>query len=586
MLIRLKALRRCGAVFATLAGSYLFPTLPAWSQQDAGVDRPAAVGQFSDADLPTDLVATAAADNADVLGGGPCTCDACRGKAGAPAGKGCPSCCHGREIYGSKIPGSIRPPIRPGNFGIPPTGPGYYSLWDAVTDQWHDKPPKSGYPSFALMPPSFYDADFRYVDALAPGDRTLVESLKRIQINDCWRFSTGGQFWARYMGEQNSRLTETVNDYTLTRLRQYGDLAYSDWLRFYGEFLWADSISPDLPPLPIDIDRGDIQNLFVDLKLFEYQDHGVYMRGGRQELMYGSQRLVSALDWANTRRTFEGVKVFRQGEEWDFDAFWMRPVPVSPKDLNSPDENVNLAGGWLTFRPKKGEFVDFYYLYLNNTNPVVQQAIQRSPTEVHTFGSRWTGDCDGYLWDAELALQLGEQQRQDLVAGMTTLGLGRNWKDACWNPTAWVYYDYASGDANPNAGDYTTFNQLYPFGHYYLGWIDLVGRQNVHDANAHLYLYPAPWVTLFAQYHHFWLNHSRDALYNAAGNAYRRDPTGQSGNNVGDEVDLVANFHLARYTDFLVGYSKLYGGGFLEGTAGPGRASDAELFHATINQRW
>ncbi len=154
------------------------------------------------------------------------------------------------------------------------------------------------------------------------------------------------------------------------------------------------------------------------------------------------------------------------------------------------------------------------------------------------------------------------------------------------NPTAWIYYDFASGDADPNAGDFTTFNQLYPFGHYYLGWIDLVGRQNIHDANAHLYVYPAPWITCFVQYHHFWLNQSRDALYNAAGSAIRRDPTGQAGTNVGDEIDMVANFHLARYTDFMLGYSKLFGGGFLEATAGPGRAADAELFHATINQRW
>jgi len=41
------------------------------------------------------------------------------------------------------------------------------------------------------------------------------------------------------------------------------------------------------------------------------------------------------------------------------------------------------------------------------------------------------------------------------------VGLGRHWKDACWSPTAWIYYDYASGDANPNDGDFNTFNQLH-----------------------------------------------------------------------------------------------------------------------------
>ena len=70
-------------------------------------------------------------------------------------------------------------------------------------------------------------------------------------------------------------------------------------------------------------------------------------------------------------------------------------------------------------------------------------------------------------------LQMGQQQEQDLLAGAATVGLGRNWKDVCYSPTAWIYYDYASGDSDPNDGRFHTFNQLYPFGHYYLGWLDL-----------------------------------------------------------------------------------------------------------------
>ncbi|MFO0872032.1 MAG: alginate export family protein [Pirellulales bacterium] len=523
--------RRFLAAAALWAGGACEVGMQARAEEPPPAAPPGAAATFTDDLSDTEPWVATHDVTTDVLDATPCQCDVCRGKTTPPPVHECPTCCHGRSLLGSKIPGSIRPTARPGNFGIPPTVPGYYSLWDAVTDQWHEKPPKSGYPAYALMSPSFSDADFRYVDALDPSERTWVERFKRIQLGDCWRFGTGGQAWARYMHEQNARLTETLHDFTLLRFRQFGDLSYSDWLRCYGEFLWADSIAPDLPPLPVDIDRGDIQNLFVDVKAFDYQDHGVYVRGGRQEVLLGSQRLISPPDWLNTRRTFEGVKVFRQGDQWDFDAFWLRPVAVRLQEMNERDDNVDLAGAWLTHRPQKGEFLDFYYLYLNNRNPLTQQGIVRFPTEVHTLGSRWTGDQDGYLWDVELALQMGNQQFQDLVAGMATCGFGRHWQDVAWNPTAWIYYDFASGDAAPNAGDFTTFNQLYPFGHYYLGWLDLVGRQNIHDANAHLYVYPAPWITCFVQYHHFWLNQSRDALYNAAGNAIRRDPTGQAGTN-------------------------------------------------------
>ncbi len=514
-------------------------------------------------------------------------CSACC-RARAPGAPATPrkTCCCGHEVNWARVPATIRAIPRPGNFGIPPSGPGYFSFWDRVRCDCREKPPKSGYPSFALMPPSFFDADFRYVETLAPEDRTLVEELKRIPLGDCLMFSTGGQFWMRFMNENNARLTEAHNDYTLARVRTFGDLNYGEALRVYGEFIWADAFSEDLPAAAIDANRGDVLNLFADLRLFEIADHPVYVRGGRQELLFGSQRLVAPLDWANVRRTFQGVKVFRQGEKWDFDAFWTQPVPANPDDFDSPDENANFAGSWLTYRPEKGRFLDLYYLYFGNTNDVVQQGIVRYPADIHTLGTRWTGDKDGWLWDTELMLQMGQQQEQDLLAGAATAGLGRNWKDARWLPTAWVYYDYASGDGDPNDGHFHTFNQLHPFGHYYLGWIDLVGRQNIHDLNAHFYVYPTPWITAFVQYHHFWLNQSTDALYGVAGNAYRRDPTGAAGTNVGDEIDFVANFHLARYTDLLAGYSKLFGGSFLERTAGPNRAADAEFFHMTFSQRW
>lgn len=518
-----------------------------------------------------------------------CDCPACQAarETAAPPPWHCETCCDGQWIDWSKYPETIHPMPRPGVFPMPPPpGPGYYSMWDAVTGECRQSPPKSGYAPFAINAWPFYDADWRYVESIPPCERTCVEQAKRIHLNDCLLFSTGGSYWTRYHHEHNSRLTTTENTYDLQRVRLYGDLWYGDGLRVYGEYVWADSFGEELPPVPPDVDRGDIQDLFIDVKLMEYCGKPVYVRAGRQELLYGSQRLVTPLPWANKRHTFQGVKVFRQGEKWDFDAFWTQYVPPDASDFDEADDDQEFAGAWLTHRPKKGEFVDFYYLMYDNGNSVVQQGIVRSPFERHTVGSRWTGDNCGWLWDFEGALQFGNQDQNDVFAGMGTAGLGRTWKDAALTPTVWLYYDFASGDDDPDSGDVNTFNALFPFGHYYLGWMDLVGRQNIHDVNAHLYLYPAKWITVWLQYHHFWLADSQDALYNAGGAAYRRDPTGAAGNNVGNEIDFVVNFHLTRYSDLLVSYNKLYGGNFLQDTAGPGLAEDAESLYLLFQQRW
>lgn len=504
--------------------------------------------------------------------------------AGQPSPAPCDSCL-GFDF--SKVPPvRVFPP--PGMFAIPPGGPGYYSVLDALRGNYREKPPPFGYPPFALMQPSFFDANWRYLDDPKTPPQDFLDRLKRMHPGPDWLLAVGGSSWVRYMDEHNSRLTGLHNDYTQVRSRVYTDLWYQDVFRVYAEGIYAGSYGLDLPPLPIDITNFDFLNLFIDLKLGTVADKPVYARVGRQELLFGSQRLISPLEWANTRRTFQGARVFRAGEKFDADLFWTQPVVPNPNALDSVDNNINFAGAWGTYKPKKGTFLDAYYLMFDNTNTVVQQGIVRAPITVHTLGSRFAGDSESrLLWDFEGAVQLGRQGTADVIAGMATAGLGYHPDGAFWDPTLWLYYDFASGDRDPNAGNYTTFNQLFPFGHHYFGWLDVVGRQNIHDVSASLTMYPAKWMTLWLQYHNFWLAQGKDALYGASGAALRRDPTGRSGTFVGNEVDIITNFHLSKRTDLMVAYSYLFAGEFLRKTqpAGTGSANVSALY-MLFNCRW
>src|SRR5206468_3708728 len=155
------------------------------------------------------------------------------------------------------------------------------------------------------------------------------------------------------------------------------------------------------------------------------------------------------LDWANTRRTFEGVRGFYTGEKWDFDLFWARPEIVFPGRFDTSDQNQNFAGAWATYRPVKGTTLDLYYLYLDNNNPKTQLGLIEAPFDVHTLGSRFAGDKNHWLWDAEGMVQLGRRGPEDIVAGAVSVGGGRNFANVPMNPTLWAYYDYASGDRSP-----------------------------------------------------------------------------------------------------------------------------------------
>src|SRR5207237_5389831 len=223
-------------------------------------------------------------------------------------------------------------------------------------------PPKYPYPRYGFIAWSFFNADWKYLDDPTNTETDFFDPLKRIRIGDDWMFTTGGDLRYRYMNEVDSRLSGRDNTYDLYRMRLYGDLWYQDFFRLYAEFLYADSVYNDLPRLPIDANRGDLLNLFVDVKVWETcKEHPIYFRIGRQELLYGSERLISPLDWANTRRTFQGAKLFYRGDQWDADAFVVQPVVPNPGRFDSVDNNQVFSGLWVTHRPRKGLRVAAYY---------------------------------------------------------------------------------------------------------------------------------------------------------------------------------------------------------------------------------
>jgi hypothetical protein len=489
---------------------------------------------------------------------------------------------------------ATRSPVTPmpllGAWIIPPTGPGYYSLWDLVRGEERSNPPRFPYGPYSLTPFSFFDADFRYLDDPANMQRDwLFDHTKRLHLGDDWLFSIGGEERIRYMNEVDGyvRFTGRDNVYELERSRVYGDLWYRDVFRVYVEYIDAAISNNDLTPLPTDVNHSDLLNLFLDIKVAEVDGHPVYVRGGRQELLYGSQRLISPLDWVNTRRTFEGVKGFWHSDQLDIDAFWVKPVIPDPTHFDAPDSRVNFSGVWTTYRPVKGQSVDLYYLDLDNPHHLaLGEYGDRSGYNVSTVGSRYRGEWNHLLWDTEGMYQFGNWANQQIAAGAYTVGGGCHFAELPLNPEFWLYWDWAEGDPHPGSGGVRrTFNQLFPFGHYYFGYLDLVGRENIQDLNMQLTLFPTKWWGAGMQYHVFHLDSPRDALYNAAGVPIRSDPTGGAGTSVGDEIDVFTNFHLSAHQDILLGYSKLYAGNFLKHSPGV-PAGNPHLFYLQYSLKW
>jgi hypothetical protein len=465
----------------------------------------------------------------------------------------------------AKVP-PIVPPVRVGWFILPPSGPGYYSLLDQLRGEYRESPPRFPMGAQGLNSNPYFNYDFRYLESPTNTQVTWSDPYKRIHLcDDNVLLSMGGEIRDRYMDETSSRGTGRKNVYHLFRTRAYVDAWYQDEYRFFADLNYTQTFNQDLPQLPSDASGPELQNVFLEAKAGTFQDRPIYVRAGRQELLYGSQRLISPPDWSNIRRTFQGVKSYWQNEKWNVDAFWVQPVAADPDRFDSVDSNRNFFGVWATYRPRKGATMDMYVLSL------LQSA---APTngDTNTFGGRLSGDIDqGFLYDFEAAVQSGTRGGRQIYAQMATGGIGYRFGDCPWTPHIWAYYDYASGDKDPTgrSGSYRTFNQLFAQAHNYFGYIDLVARQNIHDLNFQVSVTPVPWMNALIQYHIFRLDSARDALYAARGVVLRSDPTGRSGNQVGSEIDFLLNMHLSTHTDLMIGLSEFYGGSFWKQTGSP-----------------
>lgn len=424
--------------------------------------------------------------------------------------------------------------------------------------------------------PLFYANDFGYLNNLDFDEWYLGDGLKLMPVaqGEWGTLDVGGQIRERYHHERGMgrvpnasvpRFQSTDADIVLSRVRLYTNWQVRDELRFYCEAIYAD-VTDDggtYAPRPIDNNFGDLLNCFVDVGLTD----NLKARVGRQELLYGNQRLVSPLDWANTRHTFDGAKLLYQNGDWAIDAFYTELVVVEPNEFDEGDNDQRFYGSYATYTGFEHFGVDLYWLTLDNGQAYNPDAPTSTDFLIHTPGVRVFGEMDNWLWEFEGGPQFGEYYGANLdhMAGFATAGIGRRAVSYAWKPTIWLYYDYASGNAV--GGDYNGFNQLFPLGHKYFGFIDAVQRSNIQSPNILLTAKPAEKWNLLMWYWHLQSDTDQPvpSIYNT--------PPQNTSKHLGDELDVLLTYIIGPRSNVQYGWSHFWRGDKIIGT------SDADFLY-------
>src|SRR5258706_2296801 len=431
--------------------------------------------------------------------------------------------------------------------------------------------PAGGPPPYTLVR---WNEDYSFLKNAPHTD--LFDSIKYIPLGpDDWYVSLGGQYRYRYEYFNNLNfsppgLAQDEDGYHLNRILAHADLHFGPNFRVFVQGKSSMEDGRDGGPRPVDADEADIQQLFADASFALGGKDSVTLRFGRQDLLYGAQRMISPLDWVNTRRTFEGGKGSVVLGNQTIDLFWVRPVDINKEQLNDGDGQTSFAGVYDSISLPEifkggGTKLDVYGLALNRTN--ARFAANAAATTAardedrYTAGVRLASNPKPFDFDVEADYQFGTFGAQDISAWSIALEGGYTLANCPTTPRLYVGFDAASGNDNGDKGTFGTFNQLFPLGHAYFGYIDVIGRQNIIDLHPGVEITPiqnarfAKKVTLRTDYHLFWRENENDAVYTVSAGAgsspatagVLRAASGSTEKYIGAELDLLLNWQVDRH---------------------------------------
>ena len=385
------------------------------------------------------------------------------------------------------------------------------------------------------------------------------------------KIKVGGEFRARIESEINfpSKTSTPINDtFGLLRTRVYLDINPNSELRIFGMFQSTESIDQDSALIKYPDQQSFYQGWFFAKN---NAPTSTAIKVGRQELIYGDQRLIGNADWTNIGRSFDGAVLHIDNKAFWVDAFGTRIK--TPAGLEQ--QFAGVYGHWKKF--PGGEY-EPYVLVLHGSNSGVNSGELTAVTIGSRIKAKFKKNWD---WGFEGAYQSGESAGNLVSAFATHARLGFTFPIP-WRPRLGIEFNFASGDNNPTSGTVSTFNNLFPTNHDKYGFMDLFAWKNLYDLRTGLNCQPLPFMTATLEYHLFMLPAPANGTFLYNGTQLRAGIPGASP-FAGQEIDALLKFKPWKYFDALIGYSVFFPGTFYSDT---GESATAQFVYSQLTARY
>lgn len=362
-----------------------------------------------------------------------------------------------------------------------------------------------------------YEEDY---SGLKDSVRTFYNRIKYIPL------SQTADVYLSLGGEVRQELDYAVNEdwggmsvgkdvFWLQRYHVHADVHLGNRVRFFGQLRSGLEDGRKNGPRPIDEDQLNVENLFVDVVPYKKWGRTLTLRVGRQEIQYGSGRLIDVRDGPNLRLYFDGAKVAYASANLNVDAFVMAEARVNAGVFdNSSTRKASLWGVYGTYIFPKSGNLDVYYLGINRANARFDTGI--ADESRHTIGTRFWRNGGGFVYNFEVGYQFGSFGLDDISALGISSEIGYMFDNVKGLPTVKLKSDYISGDKNKDDGKLGTSNALYPNGGYF-GMNPQAGPANLVSIHPNLSWNPYKDVALKLDVVFNWRQSTEDGVYGPNG---------------------------------------------------------------------
>ncbi len=280
---------------------------------------------------------------------------------------------------------------------------------------------------------------------------------------------------------------------------------------------------------------------------------------GRQIFSYGNELILGALDWNNTGRSFDALKIKIKHDSCSLDIFASKIVDNNVS--GSGDGDLDLYGiyhRWNTHQgspqqaPNSTQGFDLYALYLRDAQGTT------SNKNLWTFGARAE---DSFLTHFDYRVELTQQLSN--TAGINTPDYQA---DAEIGWTLEEENKLKLGVEGFVAG--LNYNQLYPTGHKWLGYADLFSRRNISGFVANFSRNFEKNLNAKLDYHLFHRTNTGGTAYKLDGTTPLGSISASDSSSLGSEIDLTLKYTLSPSLSLSAGGSLFFPGAFLKDVYG------------------